>query len=235
MKNTTVMRIIKILVAIMSIILLVGMSILYSDEADDIDVEREVAVGPSDHSVLARQVVSHDAATQDIANVSTEPSTDVIMSAESTLPTCCAEEVLDIEEVCDVADDSPKYTVALDEDEIYTLATLVYLEGGTESYECQKAIASVVLNRMAVEDTSLYDIIYAPNQFDVAYNIAYSSPSDSTLSAVREVLEYGSTLPQYVLYFRASYYHDWGPTIGQYCNIDNTYFSYNVAVMEELT
>ncbi len=36
--------------------------------------------------------------------------------------------------------------VILNEDEINTLATLVNLEAGVESYECQKDVASVVID-----------------------------------------------------------------------------------------
>ena len=118
------------------------------------------------------------------------------------------------------------------ESDVYELATLVYLESGTESFECQKAIASVVIHRMQNDDLTLQEVIYAKNQFSPAYLIAQSEPSESTLQAVREVLQDGPTIPNYVTFFRADYYHDWSELIIPYCVIDHTYFSADVRLMD---
>lgn len=118
------------------------------------------------------------------------------------------------------------------ESDVYELATLVYLESGTESFECQKAIASVVIHRMQNDDLTLQEVIYAKNQFSPAYLIAQSEPSESTLQAVREVLQDGPTIPNYVTFFRADYYHDWSELIIPYCTIDHTYFSADVRLMQ---
>lgn len=116
-------------------------------------------------------------------------------------------------------------TVSLSESEIRDLATLVFLESGSEPYECQLAVASVIINRMLNNNLSLYDVMYAPNQFSPASIISSSSPSESTLSAVRQVLQTGPTVPYYVTFFRASYYHNWSSYIVPYCVYGNTYFS----------
>ena len=115
--------------------------------------------------------------------------------------------------------------VSLSDAEIRDLATLVFLESGNEPYECQLAVASVIINRMTNDNLSLYDVMYAPNQFSPASIISSSSPSESTLSAVHEVLENGPTIPNYVTFFRASYYHNWSSYIVPYCVYGNTYFS----------
>lgn len=117
-----------------------------------------------------------------------------------------------------------KHNISLTYDEIYALATLVFLEGGAESYDCQKAICGVILNRMILTNSSLYDVIYAPNQFTPAELIPYRQPSEESLQAVNDVLENGSIIPRYVTYFRADYYFDW--CIPYIC-YDNTYFSYS--------
>ena len=119
----------------------------------------------------------------------------------------------------------------LTEYEVQLLSTLVYLEGGGESFECQKNIASTVINRMLTSDYTLSEILYANNQYSVASRLAYSSPSESCEEAVMEVLDYGSTLPIYVTFFRADYYHEWGDQV-PYCNVDNTYFSYSQSLFE---
>lgn len=117
------------------------------------------------------------------------------------------------------------------EDEIYELATLVYLESGIEPYECQLAVASVVVNRMTTTGQSLQEVIYAKNQFSPAYLIESSEPNESTLSAVREVVQNGPTIPEYVTFFRADYYHNWSDLIVPYCVYGNTYFSADERLM----
>lgn len=148
-----------------------------------------------------------------------ESNTNQIVSEETT-------ELESIEEPI------PVY-IEFSEDEIYELATLVYLESGTEPYECQLAIASVVINRMNTTGQSLKEVIYAKNQFSPAYLIESSEPNESTLNAVREVVQNGPTVPEYVTFFRADYYHDWSDLIIPYCVYGNTYFSADVRLMGE--
>lgn len=124
-------------------------------------------------------------------------------------------------------DDEWKFDFLTD-DEIWMLATLVYLEGGVESIECQEAIASVVINRMLTEDKSMSEVIYAPGQFSVAYLVDSSMPDDVALGAVMSVVVNGTTVPKCVTYFRAGHYHEWNSSrIIPFCQIDNTYFSYD--------
>ncbi len=122
--------------------------------------------------------------------------------------------------------------VSLTSSEQTMLASLVTLEVGSESYECQLAVASLVINRMLTSDSSLEDVIYAPNQFAVASKVASTTPKTSCVNAVNEVLKTGTTLPIYVTFFRGSYYHSWGDQVG-YCVIDNTYFSYSQALKDQ--
>ena len=124
--------------------------------------------------------------------------------------------------------------VDLTGDEIYELATLVYLECGIESFECQQAVASVVINRMTTGGKTLSDVIYEPNQFSPAPLIPKSKPSESTLKAVMTVVECGPTIPEYVTFFRADHYHDWGNRYESFMCIDNTYFSYDKILKAKL-
>lgn len=126
----------------------------------------------------------------------------------------------------------PKY-YELTDDEIDMLARLVYLEAGGESYECMKGVASVVLNRMTSTGMSLHDVIYAPNQFSPACYIESTCYTDTVYSAVMDVVENGPSLPTYVTFFRADYYHDFGNGIVvPYTCINNTYFSADTRLME---
>jgi spore germination cell wall hydrolase CwlJ-like protein len=108
-----------------------------------------------------------------------------------------------------------------------TLVRLVYLEGNIESIECQKAIASVVINRLnsGYWGNTINGVIYAPNQFAPASRIARATPTATNYEAVDYVLTNGVTLPSYVLYFRAGYHFSWNGYV-PYTSMGNTYFGY---------
>lgn len=116
--------------------------------------------------------------------------------------------------------------IELTEDEKYMLATLIFLEGGGESVECQHAIGSVVINRVTTSGDSLESVIYAKGQFEPAYLIPSTIPEDTQLEIVNELCINGPSLPEYVTYFRADYYHEWSD-LTPYKHIDNTYFSFS--------
>lgn len=108
-------------------------------------------------------------------------------------------------------------------------ATLIKLEAGGTSIECQRDVASVVVNRMNYYGISLRDVIFAKNQFTPAVLIDYDSgdseysPSDEQFKVVDYVCTVSRTLPDYVLYFRSEHYHSWATP---YKEIDGMYFSY---------
>lgn len=134
----------------------------------------------------------------------------------------------DESEVIEVFESDPStWYYPMTEDELYELATLVYLEGGVESYECQQAIASVVINRATTSGKSTHDVIYAKHQFTPAKKITQSAPSESTMKAAKYVAMYGPSIPEYVTFFRADYYFDWGSRYVDYVCIDRTYFTYD--------
>lgn len=120
--------------------------------------------------------------------------------------------------------------VSITEEEKRDFSALVYLEAGGESYECMKTVASVIVNRMINSNLSLYDVIYATNQFEPAVNIPYTNPSEEAVQAVNEIIQNGPCVPKNVTFFRASYYHNWSDLIQPYTVIDNTYFSYDVRI-----
>lgn len=127
-------------------------------------------------------------------------------------------------------DDIIEPFILLTEEEKRDFSALVYLESGGESYECMKTVASVIVNRMINNDLSLYDVIYATNQFEPAENIPYTDPSEEAIQAVNEIVQNGPCVPKNVTFFRASYYHNWSDLIQPYTVIDNTYFSYDVRI-----
>lgn len=123
--------------------------------------------------------------------------------------------------------------VFLTYNEIKLLASLVDLEVGIENYDCKMAVASVVINRMKYENKNLTDIIYEENQFSVADRVSNYEPSEESIKAVRTILTTGVTLPEYVTFFRAGQYHEWGDLI-PYIQIGNTYFSYSLSVKDSI-
>lgn len=127
-------------------------------------------------------------------------------------------------------DDISEPFILLTEEEKRDFSALVYLEAGGESYECMKTVASVIVNRMINNNLSLYDVIYATNQFEPAENIPYTDPSEEAVQAVNEIIQNGPCVPKNVTFFRASYYHNWSDLIQPYTVIDNTYFSYDVRI-----
>lgn len=120
---------------------------------------------------------------------------------------------------------SPAFIISPEEREL--IARLIYLEARGENYECQKGIVSVVINRWmsGYWGNTIGSVIYAKNQFTPAKRIPYTTPNETNYDAVDDVLQNGTTLPYYVLYFRANYHHKWQGYVG-YKVIDNTYFGY---------
>jgi hypothetical protein len=108
-----------------------------------------------------------------------------------------------------------------------TLARLVFLESNTESLECQKAVASVIINRLNSGQwgDTLESVIYARGQFTPASKIPHTTPTDKNYEAVDYVLTNGPTLPSYCLYFRTGHHFPW-QGYKPYTSIDNTYFGY---------
>lgn len=168
----------------------------------------------------------------------TDTSTTYVTTTAATQPATTQPEVIEpttylYEQPCtECGNMTSGAGVYLTDYEVTLLSTLVYLEGGTESYDCQKAIASTVINRMRTTGSTLTDVVYQPGQYSVADKLSYSWYSDSARNAVEDVLTNGTTLPIYVTFFRAGYYHTWGDQVA-YCYMDNTYFSYSNALMNE--
>ena len=123
----------------------------------------------------------------------------------------------------------PIYAYNITSMEREMLARLVYLEANTESLECQMAVASVVINRW--QDgrwgQTLLKVVYAPYQFTPANLIYQTTPTEINYEAVDYVLQNGSTLPEYCLYFRTNHHFDW-EGYKPYTQIDYTCFGYFV-------
>ena len=107
------------------------------------------------------------------------------------------------------------------------LAKLLWAEARGESYECQKAVISVVMNRVERSKfpNTIKEVVYQKNQFEPVINgqLDKATPYKQLYDAVDEVIQYGSTMPEWVQYFRASYHFGW-EGYDPFCKISNTYF-----------
>lgn len=127
-----------------------------------------------------------------------------------------------ISKITPVPKASKRLNVKVSDKDIRDIAALVYLEAGAESYKCQKAIASVIFNRMIRYNMTAQQVIYQKGVFTPSGRIRSTIPSESCLRAVREVLSTGTSLPLRVTAFRNNRYHSFGTP---YCRIDGVYFS----------
>ena len=108
------------------------------------------------------------------------------------------------------------------------IAKLLYHEGRGESFECQCAIVSVIVNRLnsGIWGNTFVDVIYAKNQFEPVLNgkLSNTKPLQQQYDAVDYVIENGVTVPEWVQYFRAEYHFKWSNGYTKYMNMNNTYF-----------
>ena len=108
------------------------------------------------------------------------------------------------------------------------IARLLYHEGRGESFECQCAIVSVIVNRLnsGIWGNTFVDVIYAKNQFEPVLNgkLSNTKPLQQQYDAVDYVIENGVTVPEWVQYFRAEYHFKWSNGYTKYMNMNNTYF-----------
>lgn len=121
----------------------------------------------------------------------------------------------------------PTYAYVVTSEEREMLARIVHLESNIESLECQKAVASVIINRWqdGYWGDTLYDVVYAKNQFTPSNNIYKTTPTETNYEAVDYVLRYGCTIPTYVKFFRANYHFNWDG-YEKYAKINHTCFGY---------
>lgn len=212
---------VSILLLIFSLFLALLISILASPEPKQVQADVPVAgYIQSQDKIRYIEPVPDDFVSsieEQIAESAAEEATIVVPETEES----------DKDKETDTDNDTDSYYVNLTKDEKHQLACLLYLEGRGESLECQYAICSVVINRFTTGDyDSILDVIYAKNQFQPARFISSTTPTKTQTDIVEEVCKEGPTIPEYVTYFRASYYHNWSGLV-DYKAIDNTYFSYS--------
>lgn len=122
---------------------------------------------------------------------------------------------------------SPKNAFEVSASDRELIAKLLYHEARGESVETQRAVVSVILNRLQSGKwgKTISDVVYAKNQFEPVSRglLPNTKPLQTQYDVVDYVLETGTTVPSWVQYFRASYHFGW-KNYTQYKALDNTYF-----------
>ena len=118
----------------------------------------------------------------------------------------------------------PLWRIEINAEQLDLMERCVMAEGGGESYDCQVAIACVIINRVLSDKypDNVEAVIKQKGQFSTWPGMIENAvPTNEVKQAVREALT-SEVIPEDVLYFRAGRYHKWAK---RYCRIDNTYFS----------
>jgi len=110
----------------------------------------------------------------------------------------------------------------LSESDIRNISALVYLESGSGSDQLQRAIASVIFNRMKRYNMTASQVIWQRGVFSPASRVSRTVPSQRSINAVHYVMNNGCTIPSDVLAFQLGGYHSFGRRWGK---IDNVYFT----------
>ena len=81
-----------------------------------------------------------------------------------------------------------------DDNDLYWLSRLIYAKAGNQPLEAQVAVGDVCINRLGNEafpgQNSIYEVIFAKNQFDVAANgMIYMEPDETATLAAKLALE----------------------------------------------
>jgi len=99
------------------------------------------------------------------------------------------------------------------EKDLYWLSRIVYAESGAESFECQLAVAEVVLNRVAHDwyPDTVKEVIFdevGGIQFEPVLNgSVYNSSSESCIAAAKVALGGSQTMPDETIFFVSALIH----------------------------
>lgn len=128
----------------------------------------------------------------------------------------------------DIVEKRHPVLVECTDDELEELARLAFLEAGSDwiSDDCIRAVVEVVFNQLNYGQwgNSLHEVIYSTGNYEPAYNIPYTEPTERCREIVKDVYENGIALPSRVMFFRAYYYHQWLGAVPEF-EIDGVYFS----------
>ena len=111
--------------------------------------------------------------------------------------------------------------LALDADDEFLLAVIIYCEAGNQSYEGKVAVGNVVLNRVASPrfPNTIREVIYAPGQFSPVgmgwyeKELAKGTVNESCLQAARDAMN-GVDIVGDALFFHVAHEGEEGYILG---------------------
>ena len=113
--------------------------------------------------------------------------------------------------------------IALTPEDKRLMANLIYMEAASEPFEGQQAVAEVILNRLKSGrfQSSVHNIIHAPEQFAAAPYLYMAQPDYTQYKAIEQAMYGPYVLPEDVVFYAKFKMNDnlWG-------KIGNHYFCY---------
>ena len=100
--------------------------------------------------------------------------------------------------------EQPRYPgLELTDAEIKLMADLIFMEAQSEPFDGQQAVAEVIFNRLASGrfQSSIYNIIYAKDQFAAVDNLYLAEPTDTQYKAIERALYGPYVLPEDVVFY----------------------------------
>lgn len=164
--------------------------------------------------------ISTSKTTSSRTTISDEPTTSRRKDVETTKRT--AQETTSKRTTTQTTKDT--YINQYTEDDLYVLSHVIYGEAGDCSNEAQRAVGSVVLNRVASSEfpNTIRGVVFQPSQYACTWDgNYYREPSERAVNNAKYLLENGSTLPSYVVY-QAQFVQG----RGVYAEIDGEIFCY---------
>lgn len=126
--------------------------------------------------------------------------------------------------------------IELSESDKNLIAELLWYEGRGECDDCKRDIVSVIINRVTFSNSSVTDVIYADKQFEPAELLGTKKINDEDMINMRQIVDdvcmNGSTLPEYITYFRSDKYHSFANQ-EPYKHHCTTYYSYDTTKYEK--
>ena len=180
--------------------------------------ESEVMAGQSAQpksEIFVTEEVKTEVTTEVTTEVSTETEvkTEVTTKVETTTETEVEEVEEEIEAFIEEEEEEPENQANdYSDDDLDLLAHLIYAEAGDQADDCQRAVGTVVMNRVASPNfpSTMYGVIYQSGQYACTWDGGiYKTPSQQAYDNARWILEGNRYLdPSYV--FQAQFEQGYG-------------------------
>lgn len=152
----------------------------YEEEEEEEASEEYEEEETSEEAADVEEGEASEEVTEDEEEITEEESTE---AEEEELPEATEEEDTDSNVSMETVN---RGGFSLSDEDITLIAGIVALEAGSECYEGQVAVANIVLNRLntGIWGSTVSDVVYAPNQFDVVYWDSFKSYIEAGASGV---------------------------------------------------